>query len=326
MRTGKTLYFDCAMGAAGDMAAGGSCLRWPRAQDAFLQAFAALELPGVALTVQPVTQGETRGVQMELTVGGVTESAAQLPGTAPQHQHGHHHHHHDHRSLPDVEAILAGLPVSAWVAEQARAVYGRIAAAEAAAHGVPVRQVHFHEVGALDAIGDVVGCCMLLEQLAPAYICASSVSTGRGTVRCAHGELPGSGAGHGISAAGDPDAAWPGGGHRGAVYADRRGAAGPVCRVLRAPACLGGGCLRLRLWYEAIPPAQLCTGLAGVRAALEEEDTKRPSLRSYEPRRLGPFVHQRLVVSGGSAIFKTVSQPVLHRRPCMRCRRCREVR
>lgn len=89
-----------------------------------------------------------------------------------------------------MEAILAGLPVSAWVAEQARAVYGRIAAAEAAAHGVPVRQVHFHEVGALDAIGDVVGCCMLLEQLAPAHICASPVSTGRGTVRCAHGELP----------------------------------------------------------------------------------------------------------------------------------------
>ena len=189
MRTGKTLYFDCAMGAAGDMLLGALFALAP-AQDAFLQAFAALELPGVALTVQPVTQGETRGVQMELTVGGVTESAAQLPGTAPQHQHGHHHHHHDHRSLPDVEAILAGLPVSAWVAEQARAVYGRIAAAEAAAHGVPVRQVHFHEVGALDAIGDVVGCCMLLEQLAPAYICASPVSTGRGTVRCAHGELP----------------------------------------------------------------------------------------------------------------------------------------
>ena len=279
MRAGKTLYFDCAMGAAGDMLLGALFALAP-AQDAFLQAFAALELPGVALTVQPVTQGETCGVQMELTVGGVAESAAQLPGAALQHQHGHHHHHHDHRSLPDVEAILAGLPVSAWVAEQARAVYGRIAAAEAAAHGVPVRQVHFHEVGALDAIGD-------------------------GALR--PWRAAGSGAGHGISAAGDPDAAWPGGGHRGAVYADRRGAAGPVCRVLRAPACLGGGCLRLRLWHEAIPPAQLCTGLAGVRAALEEEDTKRPSLRSYEPRRLGPFVHQRLVVSGGSAIFKTVS-------------------
>ena len=154
MRTGKTLYFDCVMGAAGDMLLGALFALAP-AQDAFLQAFAALELPGVALTIQPVTQGETRGVQMELTVGGVAESAAQLPGAAPQHQHGHHHdhhHHHDHRSLPDVEAILAGLPVSAWVAEQARAVYGRIAAAEAAAHGVPVRQVHFHEVGALDAI------------------------------------------------------------------------------------------------------------------------------------------------------------------------------
>ena len=134
MTTGKTLYFDCAMGAAGDMLLGALFALAP-AQDAFLQAFAALGLPGVALTARPVAQGEVRGVQMELTVGGVAESAAQLPGTAPQHQHEHHHNHshHAHRSLPDVEAILAGLPVSAWVAEQARAVYGRIAAAEAAA-------------------------------------------------------------------------------------------------------------------------------------------------------------------------------------------------
>ena len=158
MRTGKTLYFDCAMGAAGDMLLGALFALAP-AQDAFLQAFAALELPGVALTVQPVTQGETRGVQMELTVGGVTESAAQLPGTAPQHQHGHHHHHHDHRSLPDVEAILAGLPVSAWVAEQARAVYGRIAAAEAAAliqRGEPRAKILSASRAGADETGQII--------------------------------------------------------------------------------------------------------------------------------------------------------------------------
>ena len=189
MRTGKTLYFDCAMGAAGDMLLGALFALAP-AQDAFLQAFAALELPGVALTVQPVTQGETRGVQMELTVGGVTESAAQLPGTAAQHQHGHHHHHHDHRSLPDVEAILAGLPVSAWVAEQARAVYGRIAAAEAAAHGVPVRQVHFHEVGAVDSIVDIAAVAICLDNLNPDGVIVSELYEGKGTVRCAHGILP----------------------------------------------------------------------------------------------------------------------------------------
>ena len=306
MRTGKTLYFDCAMGAAGDTLLGALFALAP-AQDAFLQAFAALELPGVALTVQPVTQGETRGVQMELTVGGVTESAAQLPGTAPQHQHGHHHHHHDHRSLPDVEAILAGLPVSAWVAEQARAVYGRIAAAEAAAHGVPVRQVHFHEVGALDAIGDVVGCCMLLEQLAPAYICASPVSTGRGTVRCAHGELP-------VPA---PATAFLLQGIRRSL-ARRRSPGSCVRRPARRcwpslPRPSGPGLPWRRLLAAAAlarsdSPCPTVYGPGpGVRAALEEEDTKRPSLRSYEPRRLGPFVHQRLVVSGGSAILKTVS-------------------
>ena len=96
MRTGKTLYFDCAMGAAGDMLLGALFALAP-AQDAFLQAFAALELPGVALTVQPVTQGETRGVQMELTVGGVTESGGQQPGPAPPHPHRQNHQHHHQR-------------------------------------------------------------------------------------------------------------------------------------------------------------------------------------------------------------------------------------
>ena len=89
-----------------------------------------------------------------------------------------------------MEGIIDALPLSAGVREGAKAVYGRIARAESAVHGQPVEQVHFHEVGALDAIADVVGVCALMERLAPERVAVSPVHVGCGQVRCAHGVLP----------------------------------------------------------------------------------------------------------------------------------------
>ena len=80
--------------------------------------------------------------------------------------------------------------MSEQVKADARAVYGLIAEAESKAHGVPVAQIHFHEVGTLDAVADVVGVCMLMEQIAPDRVVVSPVHVGSGEVRCAHGVLP----------------------------------------------------------------------------------------------------------------------------------------
>ena len=92
--------------------------------------------------------------------------------------------------MKDIETLINGLAVSDRVKADARAVYGLIADAESKVHGRPVTEIHFHEVGTMDAVADVVGVCMRMEMLAPDQVRASPVHTGSGRVRCAHGILP----------------------------------------------------------------------------------------------------------------------------------------
>lgn len=92
--------------------------------------------------------------------------------------------------MADIVEILEALPVSEKVKGDALAVYGLIAEAESAVHGEPVEAVHFHEVGALDAVTDILGVCLLMEELAPQRVLASPVHVGSGQVKCAHGILP----------------------------------------------------------------------------------------------------------------------------------------
>lgn len=108
-----------------------------------------------------------------------------------EHDHDHgHHHHHVHRHMSDIETIISGLQVSDKVKADAKAVYRLIAEAESHAHDMPVDEIHFHEVGTMDAIADVVGVCMLMEMVGADRIYASPVAVGNGMVRCAHGILP----------------------------------------------------------------------------------------------------------------------------------------
>ena len=109
--------------------------------------------------------------------------------------HGHdaehvHHHEHHHYGIEDIRSIINGLPVPASVKENALAIYTRIASAESKVHGQPVSEIHFHEVGAMDAVADVVGNCFLLEAIGAERIVSSPVNVGSGSVRCAHGILP----------------------------------------------------------------------------------------------------------------------------------------
>ena len=92
--------------------------------------------------------------------------------------------------MADIEALINGLDISDRVKADALAVYALIADAESRVHGRPVSEIHFHEVGTLDAVADVVGVCLLMEQLSPARVMASPVHTGSGHVHCAHGILP----------------------------------------------------------------------------------------------------------------------------------------
>ena len=174
----RTLYFECAMGAAGDMLMGALYELCPE-KERFLADMNAL-LPGVGLEAEAVRRQGIAGTHMRVVVHGQEEG----------HDHHHEHHHHEHHSLADIEAMIDGFPLPQAVRESARSTYGLIAQAESEAHGVDVGEVHFHEVGALDAVVDVTGVCYLLHLLSPEAVCASTVTVGSGTVHTAHGLLP----------------------------------------------------------------------------------------------------------------------------------------
>jgi len=108
------------------------------------------------------------------------------------HEHDHHDHHreHNHNTYHDIEHRIGHLNISETTKKNVLAVYKLIADAESKVHGVEVKQIHFHEVGEMDAVADIVGVCMLIEELAPENILASAINTGSGSIRCSHGVLP----------------------------------------------------------------------------------------------------------------------------------------
>jgi len=172
------------MGAAGDMLMGALYELCPE-KDRFLRDMNAL-CPGVSLEAEPARRQGIAGTHMRVAVHGREEGHG-----GHVHGHGHeHHHHHEHHSLAGIEALIDSFPLPQAVRDNARRAYALIAQAESAAHGVDVGEVHFHEVGALDAVLDVTGVCYLMYLLAPDAVCASAVTVGSGTVHTAHGLLP----------------------------------------------------------------------------------------------------------------------------------------
>ena len=123
--------------------------------------------------------------KMSVRVDGIAEESHDV------HEHTHHHHaHHAHTSMQDIENLIHGFTVSEKVKSDAIAIYKLLAEAESHAHGKPVAEIHFHEVGTLDAVTDIVGVCMLIEEVAPEKIIASPIHVGSSHVHCAHGILP----------------------------------------------------------------------------------------------------------------------------------------
>ena len=222
----KTLYLECNMGAAGDMLTAALLELHPDPQG-FVERMNRLGLPGVVFAAQPAVKCGITGTQVSVTVGGEEEESHDVPlhshvhetaqdeahpghahdhvhvhdhehthdhehehthGHEHGHEHGHGHHHH--AGMGDIRHILSHLDIPQPVRQDAEAVYQLIAQAESHAHGRPVEEIHFHEVGTLDAVTDVVAVCWLLHDLAPEQIVASPVHVGCGQVRCAHGILP----------------------------------------------------------------------------------------------------------------------------------------
>lgn len=212
----RTLYLDCQMGAAGDMIMA-ALLELHPDPARFMQKLNGLNIPGVSIKAVPAVKCGITGTQVTVTINDEVEESLDAGHQHAGHQHaghkhhadhhhdGHHHdhagHHHDdqddrrdghhhHAGMQEIGGILGNLAVSDKVRHDALAVYNLIAEAESHVHGKPTEQIHFHEVGMMDAVADIVGVCMLMEELAPDRVLASPVHVGCGRVRCAHGLLP----------------------------------------------------------------------------------------------------------------------------------------
>lgn len=181
----KTLYLECAMGAAGDMLAAALLELMPD-KDVAVAELNAIGIPNVVYSYETVTRCGIRGTHMSVKVNGAEES--ETMHDHHDHDHGEHHHH---TGLHGIEHIVQDhLDLPEMVKEDVLAVYGMIAEAESHAHGVPVTEIHFHEVGTMDALADISAVCLLLHKLAPEQVIASPVCVGSGQVQCAHGILP----------------------------------------------------------------------------------------------------------------------------------------
>ncbi|MDD2555208.1 MAG: nickel pincer cofactor biosynthesis protein LarC [Syntrophaceticus sp.] len=191
----KVLYLECNMGAAGDMLMASLSELLPEPQK-FVDDLKALNIPEVEISREYSFSAGIRGARMHVFIRGEEEMSEDVlqsgtSCTGHDHDHGHDHKHdHHHTSMTDIRRIIKGLPVSEKVKIDVQAVYNLIAEAESEAHGCPVEEIHLHEVGALDALVDITGVCMLMEKIGVNKILCSPINVGSGMVNCAHGVLP----------------------------------------------------------------------------------------------------------------------------------------
>lgn len=200
----KQLYLECNMGAAGDMlnaALFDICTGEQKKE--YLETMNHLS-DRIQIKMENVVNSSITGNHMQVLVqtgegvveeGEVEHDHGAHPHEDHDHHHGdhdhdHHHHHHEHHSLADIHHLMDSFPVSEQVKAHVKAVYQELAAAESKAHGKPVEEIHFHEVGSMDAVADITGASLLMEMLKPDEIIVSPVNVGSGHVHTAHGVLP----------------------------------------------------------------------------------------------------------------------------------------
>ena len=222
----KILYLECSSGISGDMTAA-ALLDAGADEAAVRRALESLPVDGFEIRITRVVKSGLDVCDFDVVLDAAHENhdhdMAYLHGHAHgdghehgeahghghdhDHEHGHHHdhthgeahdhdhahdggHRHEHRGMVEIGAIIDAADMTDRAKEIARAVFAVIAEAEARAHGVPVNQVHFHEVGAVDSIADIVAIAAALDSLNVDDVVVSDLVEGTGTVRCQHGIIP----------------------------------------------------------------------------------------------------------------------------------------
>lgn len=197
----KVLYYDCFCGISGDMNLG-ALLDLGVDEDYLRRELSKLNLDAeYELQVKKDNKNGISGTRVDV----VLKNAMHVHKHDHEHVHEHHHHHHHeligmeadnghthhaHRTFKDIENIIVNSALSDRVKKLSLDIFMKVAEAEAKVHGKPLYEVHFHEVGAVDSIVDIVGAAVCLDYLNVDEIMASSVQVGGGFVKCAHGIIP----------------------------------------------------------------------------------------------------------------------------------------
>ena len=201
----KTIYLECNMGAAGDMLMS-ALYEICDQKEWFLHKMNTVFAPyHIALSPESAVSCGISGTHMKVTVNGTEEVSLDVNAEHAHHTHAEcpdasgarevsdpaeDGHSHTHTTYAAVCEEITSLDLPAEVKEDALAIYRLLGEAEAKVHDTTLEQIHFHEVGTLDALADVVGCALLIRTIAPEQILASPLHVGNGFVKCAHGVLP----------------------------------------------------------------------------------------------------------------------------------------
>lgn len=183
----NTLYLDIFSGISGDMFIG-AMLDLGVELEPLKRELEKLNLSGYELHAHRKSKGNIVGWKFDVIL-----EEQQTKHTHAHHHHSGHSHSHGHsesRDFADIQKLIADSALSDWVKERSTSVFRRVAEAEGKVHGLPPEKVHFHEVGAVDSIVDIVGACICLEMLSKPRVLAAPVVEGHGWVDCAHGRFP----------------------------------------------------------------------------------------------------------------------------------------
>lgn len=198
----RELYFDCSMGAAGDMIAAALLGLFDNREEILEELNRMMAPCGVSYALSEVTNGGIAGLSLQVMIDGEPEDEAHY---AYEHHtryvdrtgkpaawgtNEHEHRDHPHADMETISRTVNGLDAPEYTKQAVLDIYRLIAEAESRVHGVSVSDIHFHEVGRLDAIADILAVSWLKEKLGEVRITASSVNVGSGQVHCAHGILP----------------------------------------------------------------------------------------------------------------------------------------
>ena len=198
------LYLECNMGASGNMLMASLYELLPD-KTAFHKAMERLRLPGVVIEYSASSKCGITGTHISVKIDGIEENSDDVKDHnhhSHDHQHNHSHHNdHDHHDRShyhhgrrygynEILDLIRNLDLPAKVKDDAVGVYKILGEAEAKVHGISLDEIHFHEIGSIDAVADVVGCSLLMDMLGVSDVLVSSVHVGFGMVRCEHGILP----------------------------------------------------------------------------------------------------------------------------------------